>query len=546
MVHEVHEAPATRLPLLPRRRFLALLAAGAATGALAPLGGVLAAPDGAAAATPPTTPAATGAGQATDADFRELDERVVEAMHRLRVPGVAVGLLHGDREHAAGFGVTNVEWPRPVDADTLFQIGSLTKTYTGTAMMCLVEAGRLDLDTPVRRWVPDLALADPEVAARVTLRHLVTHTGGWFGDDFRDTGNGDDALARYVAGLAALPQQAPLGRFFAYNNAGVSLAGRVVEAATGLPYEAALGQLVLAPLGLARSFFFAADAITYAAAAGHTVDEQGPRVVRPWALPRGANPAGGLVASVREQLRWARFHLGDGAVPHPEGAGAPSGARLLAPATMALMQSRLGPGATLGAEEIDGVGVNWLLRPVGGARAVAHGGDTAGQHTTFLLVPERRFALVVLTNADTGIPLAGEVEAWALHRFLGLADPPPAPAPLPAAQLPPYAGRYAMPGVELEVGPGDGVLLVWQLQDGAPAPGGPRVRFAFYGEDRVVGVDESFRGLRCDFLRRSDGTVGWLRLGGRLLVRDAPPTLSRREAPATLQALLSLATAGRG
>src|SRR2546430_623690 len=135
------------------------------------------------------------AGTTTDTDFGLLCERVEAAMTHFQVPGVALGLWHDGQEHMAGFGVTNVNHPLPVDADTLFQIGSTTKTVTATAAMRLVERGVLDLDAPVRTYLPDLRLADDDVAARVTLRHLFTHTAGWEGDVFDDTGAGDDAPA---------------------------------------------------------------------------------------------------------------------------------------------------------------------------------------------------------------------------------------------------------------------------------------------------------------------------------------------------------------
>ena len=187
-----------------------------------------------------------------DVLFAELDEFVVTRMAELKIPGVAIGVIAGDREHAAGFGVTNVDHPLPVDADTLFQIGSTTKTFTGTAIMRLVEQGKLDLEAPVRTYLPDFRVADPEVSEEVRLRHLVTHTAGWYGDDFTETGDGDDALARYVAGMADLPQIAPLGKYFSYNNGAVCLAGRVIEVVTGQTYEAAVAELVLTPLGLAQ------------------------------------------------------------------------------------------------------------------------------------------------------------------------------------------------------------------------------------------------------------------------------------------------------
>ena len=127
------------------------------------------------------------------------------------VPGVAIGLIADGEEWFASFGVTSVEHPLPVDADTLFQIGSITKTVTATALMRLVEQSRLDLDVPVRRYLPELRLRDEDVARRVTLRHLLTHHGGWFGDFFDDTGSDDDALARYVERLDTLEQLTPLG-----------------------------------------------------------------------------------------------------------------------------------------------------------------------------------------------------------------------------------------------------------------------------------------------------------------------------------------------
>jgi CubicO group peptidase (beta-lactamase class C family) len=133
---------------------------------------------------------------AVDPTFEPLHEQIRSAMQRLNVPGVSVGILHQGKEHTAGFGVTNVDHPSAVAAETLFQIGSITKTVTATAVMRLVEAGTLDLDTPIQRYVPDLQLADETVAARVTMRHLLTHTAGWDGDFALtvNTGRGDDAL----------------------------------------------------------------------------------------------------------------------------------------------------------------------------------------------------------------------------------------------------------------------------------------------------------------------------------------------------------------
>ncbi len=117
-----------------------------------------------------------------DALFDEFRSFVEAEVTRRRVPGVAVGVLHDGVEHTAAFGVTNMDNPLPVDEDTLFQVGSITKTFTATAAMRLVDEGRLELDRPLRAYLPDLQLADPGVAATVTARHLMTHTAGWVGD----------------------------------------------------------------------------------------------------------------------------------------------------------------------------------------------------------------------------------------------------------------------------------------------------------------------------------------------------------------------------
>ena len=128
--------------------------------------------------------------QMADALFRDLDERIEAAMARYHVPGVAVGVFWQGREHLKGFGVTNIDHPLPVDAETLFRIGSTTKTFTATAMMCLVEQGKVDLAAPARRYLPDLELADEAAAASVTVRQLLNHSAGWMGDDYGDFGRG--------------------------------------------------------------------------------------------------------------------------------------------------------------------------------------------------------------------------------------------------------------------------------------------------------------------------------------------------------------------
>lgn len=448
-----------------------------------------------------------------DANFRAICELGSAAMEHLRVPGVAIGVIAGEAELLAGLGVTNVNHPLPVDADTLFQIGSTTKTVTATAAMRLAEQGRLDLDAPVRAYLPALRLADEDVARRVTVRQLFSHTAGWLGDYFDDTGNGDDALAAMVDRMATLPQIAPLGAVWSYNNAAFYLAGRVIELLAGTSYEQAATELVLAPLGMDRSFFFAHEAIIHRVAVGHGPIYEGdgaPPVLTPWPIARSGNPAGGIVSTARDQLRYARFHMGDGR--------AASGQRLLSPEGLAAMQN-----PAVAAANGEHTGLAWFLRDTAVGRIVRHGGATKGQESAFLMVPERQFAVTVLTNSDRGSELADQVVRDALRRFLGLEERPPEPVAADPARLVECAGRYtarlddcvlALRGDELwlEVVPHGG----FPTPDTPAQPAPPPMRAALTGDDRLVVLDPPGEGARGEFLRGPGGAIAWLRIGGRI------------------------------
>jgi CubicO group peptidase (beta-lactamase class C family) len=468
--------------------------------------------------------AITGAGRASAVSagagdaFRELDAKIRAGLERYDIPGLAVGVLHQGTEFIRGYGVTDVNHPVPVNGDTVFRVASNTKTFTGTAAMRLVERGRLDLDARVRRYLPDFRTLDPSVAARVTVRQLFNHTAGWLGEDFEDTGQGDDALARYVAGIARLPQHSPLGRMFSYNNPGLSVAGRILEVITGTTYEQAVRELVIDPLQLEHSRFFADELGGFDVAAAH-----GTAVVPEpafYPVPRGIHPAGGLISSVRDQLRYARFHLGDGRVPG-------GGERLLTRRSLTAMRSQPGPGGTL-LVELEGMGVSWMLRPTAeGVRVVQHGGDLPGYHSGFLMVPERGFAITMLTNSESGPALLKDFFAgdWALRRFAGVSNLPAVPRTLPADALAPYEGGYVsaqvgLDGALVDVGfelVADGGRLVL-MQNGVA--GGT---LAFYRRDHVLFLDEAGQplGYRADFVRAHDGPVAWLRTGG-VLYRHVP------------------------
>ena len=339
------------------------------------------------------------------------------------VPGIAAGVWAEGREFFACHGVTSIDNPLPVEQDTLFVLGSVTKTYTATAIMRLVEAGRVELDAPVRRYVPELRLPDEEAAAQITILNLLNHTAGLDTRMVFDSGEGDDALAREVAKMADIALIGAVGGRASYSQLGYNLLGRVIENVTGQTYEAAIASLVFEPAGLVNSVFTAGAAITRRFAVGHNLGEGTLKVARTWKDTRGNNPGGGLASSVSDQLRWARFHLGGAAL-----------ARRMQEPTVNLH------GSTLG----DALGLAWFLRDTGGVRTVGHGGSTNGQFANLLLVPERNFAVMVMSNAgpDSGLALNQAVVRWALEHYLGVVERDPEPLPYDAERAREIAGHY--------------------------------------------------------------------------------------------------------
>ena len=438
--------------------------------------------------------------------FEQLADAAREAMDAADVPGVALGFLSGDEEQFAAFGVTSLENPLPVTPGTLFQIGSITKTFTATVAMQLVEEGLLDLDAPVRTYLPGLRLGDEAAAAGATIRHLLTHTGGWEGDYFDDPSRGDDALALMVERLADLAQVVPLGAIFSYNNAGFYIAGRVLEVVGGEPFERLVEERILRPLSLDHTYFFPEDVMTHRFAAGHQEadSDEGTvvEVARPWQLPRAAHAAGGLTSTVGDLLRWARFQLG---------------------AEPAWLPSMREQQATIRAGEH--VGLAWLLDDVGGLRLFGHDGGTNGQISSLLIAPQQGEALAVLTNAARGLEVTAAVRRAFLRR-LGVEQPEPVALDLPHPALAEYAGHYASRLFDIDVVLSeDGLSLHYTskggfpLPDSPPLPPPPPTLVAIAAGDVAFVPDGPFRGEQLEFLREGDA-IAWLRVGARLYRRE--------------------------
>lgn len=384
---------------------------------------------------------------------RHWRSRLATLAARHEVPGASLGILAGDRVVKVAAGLANADDRIEATPDTLWQIGSITKVWTATLAMRLVDEGAIDLDTPVVRHLPELRLPDPDRTRRLTLRHLLAHTSGIDGDVLPDTGRGDDCLERFTALLKDVPAVHPLGRAYSYCNVGLILAGRLIERRTGTTWDTALRERVIAPLGLTRSHTLPEDVLAHRAAAGHTSGPDGrPRVDPTW-MPRSQGPCGIVCSSVGDVLAFVRLHLNDGL--------GPDGTRLLS--ARAAEEMRSFQTATPNTPDTgESWGLGWARWDWDGRAVYGHDGRTQGQSSYLRVLPDARLAVVLLTNGGDAQALYHD-----LYReiFTDLAGVAPRPPHAPDGTRPPhdaggYLGRYQRVGVLEEILERGGALFL--------------------------------------------------------------------------------------
>jgi CubicO group peptidase (beta-lactamase class C family) len=455
--------------------------------------------------------------QSSDARFEAIARLTQEKMKEFGVPGVALGILHNGTVSIRGVGITNVEDSLPVTPHTVFPIASISKTFAATAMMRLVEQGKVDLRAPVRTYIPEFRVRDTVATRDATIHHLLTHLGGWEGQ-VSGPDRGSETLANFITTITDLMQVAPPGAAWSYNNAGFSIAGRVIEKVTENSINRSIRDLVFQPLGLEHAGTTAGDFIVNRFAAGHTTRDGKPALNRPF-TPSVSVTAGGVGLCMTDLMAYARFHLGDGT--------APNGERVLKKESLELMRT---PQARKQAND-DDIGIGWHLRTMGTVRTASHGGTLGGHILLLEIVPERNFAIAILTNASAGWRLIQDVEREALRSYLGvtyatnqaiahrgLVETLPAVEPMARQpDLSPYVGTFARPNNTVVVRVEGGRLFVQERpNNGQP---GAEMPVSFYGPDRVVVTDGNQRGQSIEFVRDAGGKVTWVRVVGRVAVR---------------------------
>jgi CubicO group peptidase (beta-lactamase class C family) len=371
----------------------------------------------------------------------ELQDLLDAALRRHDIPGAAVGIARGGESAVAASGVLNRNTEVTTTPDSLFQIGSVTKVWTAALVLQLVDEGAVELDAPVRRYLPEFALPDAAAAEAVTVRQLLAHTGGFVGDLFEDTGAGDDALALYLGVVAREAAQLhPPGALTSYCNSGYCVLGALVARLRGTTWEAAVRERLVAPLGLEQYALSADEAILFRTAAGHTKAPGSERVsVFPrWSLPRSNAPAGStLCLTAAGLLSFGRMMLAGGVA---------GGTRLLSEDAVAAMRTPQVDVPGTGGRRPRQWGLGLMLFDWG-TPVYGHDGGTIGQNTTWRVLPEHDLVLAAVSNGGPYVSLVDDVLVPVLRDLTGVELPPYPVPPDPPLPFDParHTGTYAVP-----------------------------------------------------------------------------------------------------
>ncbi|MDE2754394.1 MAG: serine hydrolase [Gemmatimonadota bacterium] len=392
-------------------------------------------------APPPVTAQVAGNADQARARIADLADYIERSMPDWDLPGLAVGVVYRDEViFLGGFGVKELGRDDLIDAETLFQIGSVSKSFAAGAVGALVDDGLVGWDDPVVEHLPWFRVKDPWITPGMTIRDILSHRSGMPGDAYPVLAVMD---AREAAERLRLPDnQAPLRQGYRYSNQGYGVAGLVVEAVTGMTWGEWVRERIFTPLGMHRSAAspyevwddrFVATAFLGTAPAGtvsiadapglniampHGFARDGSRRVLSWQSYDSMQAAGSVVSSVADLVKWIRMHLGGGRL---------DGEVVMQEATVAEMQAPQVQmeGSAAAAPLADGgraaYGLGWSLNSFEGHRYVSHSGGIFGFPAYVGMLPEAEAGVTVLANGSMWMPYYPhrEIAAWVFARLLG-------------------------------------------------------------------------------------------------------------------------------
>ncbi|HWQ19145.1 MAG TPA: serine hydrolase domain-containing protein [Methanotrichaceae archaeon] len=320
-------------------------------------------------------------------DFSPLDKAIQEELKVTNTPGCAVAIISDNKVvYAKGFGVANVESGQPVTPETLFLIGSTTKAFTAYTVLSLAEGGKVDINKPAGNYIEGMS---PRLS-NVTVHQLLSHTAGlkelsWPDDIKWDVESGLEERIRSFNDTLFFSEP---GDVFSYSNEGFSLAGYLAQTVGGTPYSEAVAERVLKPVGMNNSTFYLETAVTHPMAVGHAGNaSEKLTVMRPFEEYAYLWPAGFLFSNVQDMARFATALMNNGTL---------DGKQVL---SSSIIKEMFTPHADLVSIYPGGsYGYGMMLHDYRGVDVVEHGGNQLSFTCVFKMVPEHKFALIILNN----------------------------------------------------------------------------------------------------------------------------------------------------
>jgi CubicO group peptidase (beta-lactamase class C family) len=337
--------------------------------------------------------------------FEEIDAYIEQQLKRLNVPGAALAIVEGDQVvHLRGFGQARPGGEAPTP-QTPFFIGSLTKSFTALAVMQLVEAGKVEPDAPVQRYLPWFRVADPGASAQMTVRHLLNQTSGLpetAGEQvLTDVDDSPDATERQARALSTVKLIGPVGSKCEYSNLNYNLLGLIIEVASGESYADYIQAHIFNPLEMRHSYTTKAEAKQNGLAMGYRYWFAHPFAAPNLPFPSGSLPSGWLISSVEDMAHYLIAHLNGGRY---------GDVQILSDAGIRELHRGVAEYTKLGISA-GRYGMGWFITEVGQTKTILHGGNVPDFSSYMALLPEQKKGVVLLINADHyGLPpIMGEV-----------------------------------------------------------------------------------------------------------------------------------------
>lgn len=374
--------------------------------------------------------------------LNKLQAYVESLVEKHQVPAVSLAIWHDNQLHQAAAGLLNKETGITATPDSIFQIGSVTKVFTASLVMQLVDEGRVELDRPVKHYLRDFQIADPNATKTITVRQLLNHTSGMMGDFFPDDAHAEgNLIARYVDRCNLLPQIHPPGDHYSYCNAAFAIAGRLIEVVLGISWFTAIEERIFKPLAMQTAVARPTEVLRYSTAMGHVLNSEAAekwRLADECYLTLGQAPAGStLMMSASDLIKFAMAHLNHGQTES-------GGSWLSSNAVNQMQESQFHLPLLSGVfDQFVGIGWGKSVFKQSGTTMVSHNGATLGFESTLRLIPEQNLAFTVLVNGvEPGVMADIGGELMAALTGIDVKEPEPIECTAQGPALDQFTGCY--------------------------------------------------------------------------------------------------------